>query len=260
MDTMNAPAPLTNDPAALLAEGWTVRVVPETASTNLAAFRLPAWHALRARVQTGGRGRMPERRWVSDEGGLWLSAVVPCPGAARKWEILPLATGWALLGALREFGVPDLRLRWPNDLLVGRRKLAGVLVERFRPDTAVIGIGLNISNRPELADPALAGATARLADLVPGGYDPDDLARIVLRALRRMHTIVLDRGFGVIADALNLGWQGSRRVELTLTGRAATFAGSFQGIDAQGRLRLVTERDGPQTFDASQVARLRELE
>lgn len=241
-------------------EGWRLHVFDEIDSTNTRAGPQPAWTAVRARTQRGGRGRTNDRKWISDEGGLWLSAVLPCPGARAKWEILPLAAGWAIIGALREFGVTDLRLRWPNDIMVGRRKLAGLLVERYRPDTAVVGVGLNVSNFPELANPELAGQTARLGDLVPGAHTIDDAARLVLRALRRMHALLLSEGFRSIADELNLAWGRPRHVEITLNGRAHTFDGYFQGIDQHGRLRVATERDGPCTYDAAQVAKLRELE
>lgn len=250
----------THAPGPSRCEGWRLQVHRELDSTNTAAGPQPAWTAVRATTQTGGRGRTSDRRWISDEGGLWLSAVLPCPGARAKWEILPLAAGWAIVGALRESGVADLRLRWPNDIMVGRRKLAGLLVERYRADTAVVGVGLNVCNFPELANPALEGQTARLADLVPFAPTVDDAARLVLRALQRMHTLLLGDGFPLIADELNEAWSQPRRVEITLAGRACTFEGSFQGIDEHGRLRIATERDGPSTYDATQVALLRELQ
>jgi len=257
---MDAVLATTHVPVTSRFEGWRAHVFEEIESTNTCAGPLPAWSVVRADTQTGGRGRTPDRRWVSGEGGLWLSAVLPCPGSRTKWELLPLAAGWAIVGALRGFGVPDLRLRWPNDIMIGRRKLAGLLVERYRNDTAVVGVGLNVFNHPELDHPELAGQTARLADLVPGAYTVDDTARLVLRALRRMHVHLLGAGFRVVADELNHAWGEPRRVEVTLTGRAHTIEGLFQGIDQHGRLRIVTGREGPQTYDATQVALLRELE
>jgi len=237
-----------------------LHVLDTVDSTNSHAVSLSAWSAVRATIQTGGRGRTRDRHWVSDDGGLWLSAVLPCPGSRSRWEILPLAAGWAVVRGLREFGVTAARLRWPNDIMVGRAKLAGLLVERFRNDTAVVGVGLNVFNHPEQADPALAGLTARLADLVPGSYTVDDVAPVLLRSLRHMHAILLDAGFQVIADDLNVAWAQPRRVELTLNGRAQHFEGVFQGIDQKGRLRIATAGDGLCAYDAAQVALLRELE
>jgi BirA family biotin operon repressor/biotin-[acetyl-CoA-carboxylase] ligase len=249
-----------SEPVASCLEGWRMHDLDVVDSTNTYAGLLPAWSAVRAMTQSGGRGRTRDRHWVSDAGGLWLSAVLPCPGSRQKWEILPLAAGWAIISALREAGVSDLRLRWPNDILVGQRKLAGLLVERFSNDTAVVGVGLNVTNQPERENPVLAGATARLVDLVPRAYTVDDAARLVLLALRRMHGLLLSAGFRAIAEELNAAWEKPRRVEVTLTGRAEVFAGSFRGIDQHGRLRVATERDGLSIYDAAQVARLRELE
>ncbi len=252
-------APLALETTAAQAEGWIVHTAHDIGSTNSAAAHLPAWHAVRARVQTEGRGRSG-RTWTSDEGGLWLSAVVPCPGGRAKWSILPLAAGWAIIAALTEIGARDLRLRWPNDIMTGRRKLAGLLVERYSPSTAVLGIGLNVFNSPEAAQPALAGVTARLADLVSGNYTLEDLARIILRSIQRAQALIRDDKFRVIADELNLHWSEPRLVSVTLAGRGDAFTGMFQGIDEFGRIRLATERGGRRVYDAAQISLLREFE
>ena len=248
------PAPLETT-----ATGWSLDVLPETPSTNSVAARLPAWHAVRAEVQSAGRGRTG-RHWVSDAGGLWVSAVLPCPGPREPWAVLPLAAGWAVIDALAELGARDLRLRWPNDILSGRRKLAGLLVERHTADTAVVGIGLNVFNRPEHADPGLLGTTTRLADLVPLGDETlDDVAALVLRALGRAHALILANNFPRIVADLNRSWAQPRLVALTLAGETRPVTGLFLGIDAGGSLRLRHE-DAVHTYDATQVALLRELE
>lgn len=246
-----------DDPAVFT--GWILDKVAETASTNLLAAHLPAWHAVRADTQTAGRGRTG-RHWVSDSGGLWLSAVVPCPGPRENWTLLPLAAGWALLSALSRLGVSDLRLRWPNDLLVGPRKLAGLLVERHTASTAVVGIGLNVFNQPEAAAPTLAGETTRLADLIPlGDTSLDDLAGLVLNALADAHSLLLADEFPRIAVDLNRAWTPPRRVALTLAGQAEPVTGLFLGIDSIGSLRLQHRIGEVHTYDATQVALLREL-
>lgn len=235
-------------------------IADEVDSTNAVARTLPAWHAVRARRQTGGRGRTG-RHWVSDEGGLWISAVLPCPGSRSRWAILPLAVGWAVIGAMHELGAHHLRLRWPNDIMSGPRKLAGLLVERFHPDTAVVGIGINVFNSPESASDALAGVTARLADLVPGSYTLDDVARIVLRSTGHAHALIRDDRFREIADALNAQWSlRPRQVAVTLSGRGETFTGTFHGIDQSGRLRVTTDRFGSRAYEPAQIDLLREVE
>lgn len=236
-----------------------LEVVDEVASTNPIAGRLAPWHAVRANIQTDGRGRTG-RHWVSDVGGLWISAVLPCPGPRSRWKILPLAAGHAVIGALAELGVTGLRLRWPNDIMIGSRKLAGLLVERFSDDTAVVGLGLNIFNYPEAAEPALAEQTTRLADLVPGDYTIDDVASLILRSLAQTHAGILADGFGPVADALNRSWSQRRLVAVTLNGSRLPYTGHFEGIDDQGRLRLALGCGGARFYEPTEVSLLREIE
>jgi len=97
--------------------------------------------------QTLGRGRRG-REWISDAGqGLYMSVVL-LPQSAIQPAALTVAAGLALLDLARDVGVVDARLKWPNDLVVGQAKLAGILVETRglqldRPHY-VIGIGLNV--------------------------------------------------------------------------------------------------------------------
>ena len=106
-------------------EDWHVHEIATTHSTNLVAAKFSAWEAVRADRQTAGRGRF-QRGWVSDEGGLWLSAVVPTGPNAAEWRALPLAVGLAVCNALKSIGLSRYRVRWPNDVLVDDRKLAGL--------------------------------------------------------------------------------------------------------------------------------------
>jgi len=91
-----------------IVEDWTVWEYDSVTSTNLVAAELAAWNAVRAETQTAGRGRF-QRKWVSDRGGLWLSAVVPI--ASPSDRILPLLAGLAICESLHGLGVRHLRLR-----------------------------------------------------------------------------------------------------------------------------------------------------
>jgi BirA family biotin operon repressor/biotin-[acetyl-CoA-carboxylase] ligase len=239
-----------------LSHGWTVHELAVTDSTNLAAATFPAWHAVRADQQLAGRGRF-QRGWVSDEGGLWLSAIVPTGSPSPDWQALPLAVGLAVCNALRALGVKPLRLRWPNDVLVRDRKLAGLLVEQFVPGLAIAGLGINVSNHPELCDPALDGLTTRLADLLP---DPPTLADLADRILRELQIVVeqLDaHGFRPLLPALNRLWGGPRRVELDLDGELQT--GLFTGVGDGGELQLTKDAGQRTSYRAHQVRHLKEI-
>jgi BirA family biotin operon repressor/biotin-[acetyl-CoA-carboxylase] ligase len=238
-------------------DGWTLHEFAEVTSTNSLAAHLPPWTAIRAMVQTAGRGRTG-RHWVSDEDGLWLSAVLPTPGDVAPWSLLPLAAGWAALGVVRALGLPDARLRWPNDILVGRRKLAGILVDRFSAEAAVVGIGMNVDNHPEKTDPALAGEVTCLADLLS---HPPSFASLIVRflaALTREHHRLESCDANGLCHDLNSAWC-HRQVEVTLAGGRGAINGRLDGVDSAGAL-LVRDATGEvRVLPAPRVELLREV-
>lgn len=239
-------------------DGWQLHEFATLPSTNPIAGALPPWHAVRADVQTGGRGRTG-RVWVSDAGGLWLSAVLPAPGPRKKWSILPLGAGWAVIEALRGLGIEGLRLRWPNDILHGRRKLAGLLVEQYQPETVVVGVGINISNRPDTLESALAGHIVGVTELAARPVTLDEIARLTLGAFRRLQTLVEQDRFAEIVEDINFRWGDPRRVHLTLNNRPEPLAGTFRGVDPEGRLSFTDDEGNSLVLEASQVALLREI-
>ncbi len=220
--------------------GWRVCAHDAVDSTQSHAIDLPAWHAVTARRQTAGRGQR-DRRFVSDEGGLYVTAVVPFDGDAVAWKGFALAVGWAVRLTLQRAGVRGLRLRWPNDLLVGARKVGGLLVTQGRADTLCVGLGLNVTNQPWNEDPTLAETSGRLADFatrsLPGS---GRLTELVLRAIRAAHRNFLQRRLAGFVPVLNCCWGRPRRVRLEAAARGTLPAdeGFFAGIDESGHVLL----------------------
>jgi BirA family biotin operon repressor/biotin-[acetyl-CoA-carboxylase] ligase len=238
-------------------DGWTLHEFAEVTSTNSLAAHLPPWTAVRATVQTAGRGRTGHR-WISDENGLWVSAVLPTPGDSARWSLLPLAAGWAALSVVRALGLPEARLRWPNDILVGRRKLAGVLVDRFSVNAAVVGFGLNVANRPDRVDSTLGGEVVRLADLLP---EPPSFTILLVRLLaaltREHHRLESGDACGLCRD-LGSAWL-HRRVEVILAGGVDAIDGHLEGVDPNGSLLLRDAAGDVHVFPAHRVELLREI-
>lgn len=132
--------------------GWRVTVEAVTDSTStqvMAAAPAADPQVVLAEMQTGGRGRRG-RSWVSPFGTqLALSVAWSFDAMPPQLGALPLAVGVCCAEVLRSFGLADVGLKWPNDILVGERKLGGILLEH-RGEAAggcriVIGIGLNLS-------------------------------------------------------------------------------------------------------------------
>lgn len=236
---------------------WTYHEWAEAFSTNDLARMLPPRHIAVCRVQTGGRGRF-NRKWIGGEGGLWASFTIPLnhPEASSTvcWGHLPLVAGLALLNMLHEMGVTCARLRWPNDLLADKSKLAGILVERPAENMAVIGIGINVFNdvasmAGEIKDPA-----ARLADLV---RDCPSLHAVLVSLgshLDQVLSTFSHGGIPALQQGLARAWAGQRPVSI-LTDEG-TIRGIFTGIDDQGNPVLSLPAGAIRTIPAHLVNRL----
>jgi BirA family transcriptional regulator, biotin operon repressor / biotin---[acetyl-CoA-carboxylase] ligase len=256
-------------------EGWTLHEHAVAGSTNSVASRLPAWHAVRADVQTAGRGRF-QRTWISDKGGLWLSAVVPMPQSPScdgcrvtsdeprvprhptlVTRHLPLIAGLALCDALTELGIPGFRMRWPNDVLVQDRKLAGLLLDQFTMDRVVVGLGLNVRNQPAVADPALHYQATRLAEWMPAPPDLLSLTALILRHLRGRVLEAAQRGFPAMLPRVNALWGAPRRVQLLLDDGLRE--GLFTSVDEEGSLLLQDKSGQAAAYHPSQVRHVQEI-
>jgi BirA family biotin operon repressor/biotin-[acetyl-CoA-carboxylase] ligase len=233
--------------AACVGELWTsVDVVERTGSTNedLLARGGPAGQVLVAEEQTAGRGRMG-RTWVSEPGAALTFSVLLRPTAVpphrRGW--LPLLTGVAVATAVRSVaGVPAV-LKWPNDVLAGEAKLAGILAEQSG-DVVVVGIGINVAT-PLSALPVSAAGLPATSLRAEGS----DVARevVLIEVLRELERCYL--AYRADPDPGRSGLQASYRELCATLGRPVrvelpgdrTIAGVAQDVDADGRLLL---RDG----------------
>ncbi len=188
----------------------------EVGSTNDVAKQLALHHApdglvVVARNQTGGRGRRG-RAWVSfPRQAVYLSLVLRPEWAAGDVGWLGVLGGVAAADALHEIGVPRIRIKWPNDILVGERKIAGVLVEprvgEGRLDFAVLGIGLNVAQRSDEWPPELAAiATSCAAEGVT--VTCDEVIRHTLRWVDTWYGALLSGGQQALLDEWSR-WSGS---------------------------------------------------
>ena len=252
---------------ALVGEGspWReIRVVQQTASTNAdlvaeAKQGAPAGLVLVAESQTAGRGRL-DRTWVAPpRSGLTVSILLRPDVDASGWGWLPLLTGLAVVDALRSTARLGAYLKWPNDVLVSDRKLAGILVERVdnAAPAAVIGLGLNVSLRAdELPVPGATSLTLEEAATL----DRAVVLKSVLRALAaRLRMWENGRGdavrSGLLDDYRAVCRTLGRDVRVELPG-GSVLEGRAQAIDDDGRLLLITD-EGRHLVSAGDVVHLR---
>jgi BirA family biotin operon repressor/biotin-[acetyl-CoA-carboxylase] ligase len=210
--------------------------------------------------QTAGRGRL-DRAWVTPAGSALTFSVLLDPAGVpvARWPWLPLLAGIAVSEGVRRVAEVDCTLKWPNDVLVGERKLAGILVERIERNAgavAVVGVGLNVS----LAEEELPVPTA--TSLALEGAATTDRTVVLREVLRALEALFVqwraDRGDpsrGLVDSYVRrCGTLGREvRVDLPAGGR---LHGVATGIDTDGRLEVRTQ-EGPRVLGAGDVVHVR---
>jgi BirA family biotin operon repressor/biotin-[acetyl-CoA-carboxylase] ligase len=214
-----------------------VQFFPSVGSTNDIAAPLPPGSVVVADHQTAGRGRRGHT-WFSPPGsGLYVSVVL-APATARvdpprATMLLTLAAGVAIAEGVEAATGLAVDLKWPNDLMVSGRKLAGILAEAGG-DTVVLGYGINVLETafpPELRDRATS-LQSELGHLVERDLVLDD----TLAALSQRYGDLVDGRFDAILDAWRRRAPAASGARVTWTANNATLSGVTEGIDDRGAL------------------------
>ena len=229
-----------------------VLALGETPSTNMHALALagggetgPLWVV--ARHQTQGRGRSG-RAWASVDGNLYASLLVVLDCPARVVHQLSLLAGVsvhdAVVAAARGHGtaLDGLRLKWPNDVMIGGAKLAGILPESSTLAAGrlavVVGIGLNLAGAPDGLGRAATHLSAHGLALAPA----DMVAHLHAAFARWLVAWRLGDGFAEIRAAW-LDRAGPIGEPLTVNAGQGPVCGTFAGVDPDGAL-LLRKADG----------------
>jgi len=250
-------------PLAALAPDLVVEVLDTTTSTNaVAADRAragaPEGLVVVAEHQTAARGRL-DRTWETPPRSSVVFSMVLRPTVPlASWPWLPLLTGHTVTKALRGQGY-DAGVKWPNDVLIGDKKIVGILVERVETPAgpaAVVGVGLNVSLTPDELPVPTATSLA-----IESGAEPDRTALLVtlLRSLREAYDAWQVGGEDATAR-LRASYAAAcvtvgRDVRVELPGGAA-LTGRATGVDPGGRL-IVSGPDGETAVGAGDVVHVR---
>lgn len=239
-----------------------VRVLPETGSTNDDVAReaeagAPEGLVVVAETQSAGRGRL-DRAWVSPpRAGLTFSMLLRpgVPAARRAW--LPLLVGLSLRRAVRRVARLEAALKWPNDLVVGGRKLAGILAQVVG-DAAVVGVGLNVSTRrDELPHEDATSLVLEDADCT----DRDSLLRAVLRQFAEDYLawrlVEGDPGRSGAHDAYVHACDTIGRAVSVHLPNGDILTGKAVTVDSDGRLVVCGDDGGAHPVAAGDIVHLR---
>lgn len=216
---------------------WDIHQFDTLESTNATALLCPAGTVVMAESQTAGRGRYG-RTWQSPKGNLYMSLVLPDLG--KENMALPFLTAVAVADSLPGF---DVTLKWPNDILLRGKKLAGILIEKSG-DKVVVGIGVNVMTSPE---EGVLYPTANLA----GRLRPMTLAKRILLQYNTLLDLLAKKGFKEIRKRW-LSYATGLHQPICIHLADSELNGIFKGIDAKGAL-LLKQKSGTRTLSFGDV-------
>jgi BirA family biotin operon repressor/biotin-[acetyl-CoA-carboxylase] ligase len=219
---------------------------PSLDSTNLEAKRIAdagVHHTalLVAETQTAGRGRM-NRSWESPAGlGLYFSLLLRPELKAADASLITLAAGCSLGATLKELGASPLLIKWPNDLLLKEKKVAGILCEMkstgSEVEYVVVGVGINLSQRPEDFSKEVSPRAGSLDFLTGRKWDQE---KILNQFLQNFFPEIKNLEKGGSADLIRRWEQESGLLgqKIRAVSDRRPLEGTVAGLSPQGHLRL----------------------
>jgi len=214
-----------------------------------------------AERQTHGRGRL-QRRWESPEGGVWLSAVLRPKLSGTALSLIPVAVAVAFADAVKRTSGIDVRLKWPNDITIQSKKVAGIItdasLESNRLQYAVAGIGINFDVDAKSLEgrlkktPNYYGVTSMARH---GSIDRLEMIQALLEELEgRILQLEQGRTNGIIRDWIRRSETIQKTVSATVDGKKMT--GTAEGMDLDGAL-IINTPGGKRRVLAEDITHLR---
>ena len=238
--------------------GRTLKILDECTSTNdvatvLAEENAPEGLVVISETQSAGRGRFA-REWSSPRGGFWLSMLFRPPERLGLVDSLPLAGALSVAKSVDEKWRIDARVRWPNDVVVHERKLAGVLAESISKGNTfayiILGLGINANFLPSEI-PSIRGISTSLMEILGGQVDREELICEILRNMEEIYDSETDPKNGALLQMLrSFDCSRGRRVRVRTAKRE--FAGLVDDYESLNRVRITTQR-GIEMVDTATV-------
>jgi len=228
--------------------GSRVVFLQETASTNATAFTMATEGAAEGTViiaehQTGGKGRLG-RKWASPAGvNLYCSIILRPPIQPVAAPQLTFLSVIAVARAVEKLTPLPTRIKWPNDLLINGRKIAGLLnemsAETDKVNFVILGIGVNLNMSADQFPPELRHPASSLFLESGAKVDRTEFARVMLQELDSLYAVFLEEGY---APARREWLERSRLAGamVTVTDNGSVRTGRVSGIDDYGALLLDT--------------------
>jgi len=226
--------------------GQKVRHFAEVTSTNDVAKELATsgeeeGTVVLAETQTHGKGRIG-RRWLSPKGGIWFSVILRPNISAKDSYQLTFMAAVAVAKTIRKMFKVNTEIKWPNDVLVNKRKVCGILTETsIRGDVvdfAVVGVGVNANVDLTSFSEELRASVTSLDAEVKGVVDRERFLCALLEELENYYEMVLQRRFALVLEE----WKSLTTLfgtDVEVTSFEGRIKGVASGIDRNGALEVL---------------------
>ncbi len=225
--------------------GRNIQYFKETESTNIIAREIAGsveeGTVVIAESQTGGRGRMG-RKWISPEGGIWLSIIIKPKIQPLYASRITLLAGVSVAETIRGYGLPA-KIKWPNDVLINGKKVCGILTEIEAEidliEFCVVGIGIDANVDTESFPEEARETSTSLKKELGSGINRVEFAQKLLEEFESLYLKFQKDGFSpILEEWRNMSATIGEWVKITT--QARTIYGEAIGVDSEGALVLET--------------------
>ncbi len=231
-----------------------------TDSTNVYLRRLSAakeledYTVVMSKTQSSGKGQMGTS-WQSESGKNLTCSVfkkVTCVGNDEQFY-LSVATSLAIFKALKHFSIPQLKIKWPNDILSANRKICGILIENVikngKMSAAILGIGLNV-NQAEFGNLHSASSLKLITGV---HYDLDEILHQIILQLRNYESLIMDRAFTTLKEEYETHLFRVHKPSTFKTTKGELLMGFIKGVSDHGKLQVMLEDEVLKEFDLKEL-------
>ena len=233
-------------------------------STNVTAVAFakagaPEGTVIVAEQQDGGRGRM-KRVWSSPKGGLWFTIILRPQIDPQYVAQVTLAAGVAVAKVLRKlYEIDDIRIKWPNDLLLNDKKVCGILSEMQLDengsiDYAVVGIGINVNLKLEDFPLELRDTATSLNLALKKNYTCTEVLDDIMKEFESLYNQWLEFGANAVLEPWREMNCTLNRLVFVKDNDEVIFSGTVTAIDETGSIVVTNEEGACQSFDFGEIS------
>ena len=207
-----------------------------------------------ANFQTNGRGQMGTN-WLSEDAKNLTFSVfknINCLDNNEQFY-LSIATSLAVFKALKQFNIPELKIKWPNDILSSNQKVCGILIENVikngKMSAAIIGIGINI-NQADFNEVINATSLKNITGVV---YDKDEVLNTIINQIENYESLIQNRNFKLLKEEYEQFLFRKDKPSTFKDKNGYLFMGFIKGISDKGLLLVLLEDNILKEFDLKEI-------